>query len=125
VQDKLASIFAELEAGQPFEDVARKYSESATASEGGEFSSKLDPNDLSESFRTAIEPLSPGEYTPAIETSIGYQIFYVQEINKESDVPLDSVYKEIEEELYNQQYQEKMQAWVEELRENAHIKILQ
>lgn len=125
VQDKLASIFAELEAGQPFEAVARKYSESATASEGGEFSNKLDPKDLSESFRNAIEPLSPGEYTQAIETSIGYQIFYVEDINKEPDVPLDSVYSEIEEELKNQQYQEKLQAWIKELRENAHIKILQ
>lgn len=125
VQDKLANIFAELEAGQSFQDVARKYSESATASDGGEFSDKLETNGLQANFRTAIEALSPGEYTQALETSDGYQIFYVQEINKESDVSLESVYSDIENELYNQQYQEKIEAWIKGLRENAHIKILE
>lgn len=124
VQNKLAQIFGELEAGESFENIARKYSQSGYASEGGELGNfKLD--DLSPNLRAAIQPLSPGEYTQALETSDGYQILFVQDIKKESDVSLDSVYSEIEEELYDQQYQEKMQAWVEELRENAHIKILE
>jgi len=124
VQNKLTQIFGELEAGESFENIARKSSQSGYASEGGELGNfKLD--DLSPNLRAAIQPLSPGEYTQALETSDGYQILFVQDIKKESDVPLDSVYSEIEEELYNQEYQEKMQAWVEELRENAHIKILE
>lgn len=124
IQNKLANIFAELEAGQSFQSVARKYSESAYASEGGELGN-FELKDLSLNFRTAIEPLSPGEHTQAIETTSGYQIFFVEEINKESDEPLDSVYNEIEKLLGDQLYQEKLQAWIEGLRENAHIKIIQ
>lgn len=123
-QNKLTQIFRELEAGESFESIARKYSEVTYASEGGELGN-FELDDLSENLRAAIQPLSPGEYTPALETSGGYQILFVQEINKESDIPLQSVYSEIENELYQQQREEKRQAWIEGLRENAHIKILQ
>lgn len=121
---KLTNIFTELEAGQPFAALAEKYSESAYASDGGELGN-FELDDLSPNLRAAIEPLSPGEYTQALQTSDGYQILFVQEINKESDVSLDSVYSEIEDELYQQQYTQRRQAWIEGLRENAHIKIIE
>lgn len=124
VQNKLSQIFTELEAGESFESIARKYSESAYAGEGGELGN-FELDDLSQNLRAAIQPLSPGEHTQALETSDGYQILYVQEIKTESNIPLDSVYSEIEDELYRQQYSERRQAWIEGLRENAHIKILQ
>jgi peptidyl-prolyl cis-trans isomerase SurA len=124
VQEKLAQIFAELDAGQPFASLANKYSESTYASDGGELGD-FELDDLSQNYRTAIQPLSPGEYTQALDTSDGYQILFVQDIKKESDVPLESVYDEIETELYQKQYTEKRQAWIEGIRENAHIKIIQ
>jgi peptidyl-prolyl cis-trans isomerase SurA len=123
VENKLAQISAGIEAGEPFENLARKFSESAYASEGGELGN-LELKDLTPTLRDAIEPLSPGEATPPIETGDGYQILYVQDIHKESDVPMESVYSEIEKELYNQQYSEKQQSWIEGLREKAHIKII-
>jgi peptidyl-prolyl cis-trans isomerase SurA len=124
VQDKLAQIFAELEAGQTFASLANKYSESTYAIEGGELGN-FELSDLSPNYRAALEPLSPGEYTGALDTSDGYQILFIQEIKKESDVPLESVYSEIETELYKERYTERRQAWVKGLRENAHIKIIE
>lgn len=123
-QEKLAQVFAELEAGQTFASLANKYSESTYASNGGELGN-FELTDLSPNYRTAIEPLSPGEYTQALETSDGYQILFIQDIKKESDIPLESVYNELENELYKKRYTEKRQAWIEGLRENAHIKIIQ
>ncbi len=121
---KLAEIFSKLKAGESFDSLARKYSESNYANEGGELGNfKL--SDLSPNLRAAIEPLSAGQYTQALETSDGYQILYVQDVNKGSDISLDSVYTDIENELFNEQYTEKRKAWIEGLRENAHIKIIQ
>jgi len=121
---KLDKIIAEFEAGTSFEELARKYSDSAYANEGGELGN-FELSDLSENLRAAIEPLSPGEITRPLETSDGYQILFVQEIHKESNTPLESVYSDIETELFKERYQERWQAWIEGLRENAHIKIIQ
>jgi peptidyl-prolyl cis-trans isomerase SurA len=124
VEAKLAKISEELASGESFENLARKYSESAYAEEGGELGNfKLE--DLSPNLRAAVAPLSPGEATPPLESGDGYQILFVQEIHKEADVPLESVYSEIEAKLYEQQYAEASEAWIEGLRENAHIKIIE
>jgi peptidyl-prolyl cis-trans isomerase SurA len=124
VEAKLAKISEEFASGESFENLARKYSETAYANEGGELGNfKLE--DLTPSFSSAIEPLSPGEATQPIKTSEGYQILFVQEIHKESDVPLESVYSEIENELRQQQKAERSEAWIKGLREKAHIKIIE
>jgi peptidyl-prolyl cis-trans isomerase SurA len=124
VMDRFAKISSELESGVPFENLARKYSENAYADEGGELGNfKL--KDLTPNLRAAIEPLSPGQATGLLEASDGYQILYVEDIHKEADVPLDSVYSEIETELYKQQYTERRKTWIDGLRENAHIKIIE
>jgi len=124
VEEKLAKISEAIASGESFENLAREYSQSAYADEGGELGNfKLE--DLSPNLRAAVEPLSPGEATQPLETSDGYQILFVQEIHKESDVPLESVSSEIENEIYQQQYTERREAWVERLRENAHIKIIE
>lgn len=121
---KIDNIMAEFSAGTPFEELARRYSDSAYAGEGGELGD-FELSDLSENLRAAIAPLSPGEVTQALETGDGYQILYVQDIHKESNTPLESVYSDIETELFKERYQEKWQIWVDALRENAHIKIIQ
>jgi len=124
LEEKMAKISEAIAAGESFEDLAREYSQSAYADEGGELGNfKLE--DLSPNLRAAVEPLSPGEATQPLATGDGYQILFVQEIHKESDVPLESVYSEIEDEIYQQQHTERREAWVKELRENAHIKIIE
>lgn len=124
VDDKIERILSEFKAGEPFESLAKQYSESPFAHEGGELG-KFKLTDLSPNLQAAVEPLSPGEITPALETSEGYQILYVQEILQKPDTPLETVYGEIENTLYEEQYKTKKKAWTESLRENAHIKIIE
>ena len=124
VESKIQQVFSDLKAGKSFESVARQYSESPFAAEGGELG-KFRLNDLSPNLQAAVEPLSPGEVTPALETSEGYQILFLQEIIQKPDTPLDSVYNEIEEKLFEEQYKIKKRAWTESLRKNAHIKIIE
>jgi peptidyl-prolyl cis-trans isomerase SurA len=124
VDDKIQQIFTELKSGTSFEDVAKKYSESPFASEGGELG-KFKLNDLSPNLRAAIEPLSAGEMTAALETSEGYQILFVQEILQEPGTSLESAYSNIEEQLFEEEYKAKKRAWTESLRKNAHIKIIE
>jgi peptidyl-prolyl cis-trans isomerase SurA len=124
VESKIQQILSEFKAGKSFESLARQYSESPFADEGGELG-KFKLNDLSPNLQTAIEPLSPGEVTPALDTSEGYQILFLQEIIQKPDTPLESVYNEIEEKLFEERYKAKRQVWTESLRKNAHIKIIE
>ena len=124
VESKIQMIFSELKAGKSFESLAREYSESPFASDGGELG-KFKLKDLSPNLQAAVEPLSPGDVTPALETSEGYQILFLQEILQKPDIPLESVYSEIDEKLFEEQYNAKKRAWTESLRKNAHIKIIE
>lgn len=124
VDSKIEKVLTEFKSGKSFDNLARQYSESPFASEGGELG-KFRLNDLSPNLRAAIEPLSPGEVTPPLETSEGYQILFLQEILQKPDTPLDSVYDEIENELYEEKYNAKKKTWTESLRKNAHIKIIE
>jgi peptidyl-prolyl cis-trans isomerase SurA len=52
------------------------------------------------------------------------QVFYLEEIVDSPPKPFESVKEEIEEKLYNEQVDEKYRAWLQTLREEAHIRII-
>ncbi len=124
VDNKIQLIQSKFNAGKSFGSLAKQYSESPFAGEGGELG-KFRLNDLSPNLKAAVEPLSPGEVTPPLATSEGYQILYVDEIIQKPDTPLESVYDEIENKLYEEQYNAKKKAWTEKLRKDAHIRIIE
>jgi peptidyl-prolyl cis-trans isomerase SurA len=62
---------------EKFEDLAKKYSESPDASEGGDLGEVLE-KDLSPSLFDAILSLKEGEVSKVIKTEKGYQLFYVE-----------------------------------------------
>lgn len=119
---RIDDAMAELNNGQAFESVAKKYSESENASEGGELGT-FALNDLQEDLQPVIKNLSPGETSSIIETEKGFQIFYLQEIEKAPDKPLDAVADDIRKVLYEQAVNEKFDEWLESFRKDAHIKI--
>lgn len=124
VYDIMQQVISEFKNGKSFEDLAAEYSESPYAREGGELGVfKL--SDLSPNLKKAVETLSPGEITPILETSQGYQIIYLQEIVNTQGTPLEEAEREIEELLYQKQYKQKRKEWIDRLRKKAHIKVIQ
>jgi len=59
-----------------------------------------------------------------LNTDMGYQIFYVQEILQETGKSLEDVAGEIENQVYQEIVDAKFAAWLEELRKRSHIKII-
>lgn len=111
----------QIEAGASFEEMARKYSQSSFARDGGDLGLfALDT--MSDSLREIIAGLGPGEMSPVIETGQGYQIFYVQEIIDSADVSVDKFAEEIREKLYKEKLNERFEEWLTQLREQSHIK---
>ena len=123
VKEEMEAVLAKLKDGEPFENMVAAYSESPLASEGGDLGLfALDK--LSPTLREAVKDLKAGELTPVLDTEHGYQIFLVQEVIQTQAKPLEKVTPEIERILFDKIVDERFQAWLEELSENSHVKII-
>ncbi|MFP3980577.1 MAG: SurA N-terminal domain-containing protein [Desulfobacterales bacterium] len=123
VKEEMNSVRDALEQGASFEKMAREYSEAGNASDGGQLG-KFALDDLSRNLKPVIRDLEAGEFSDIVETEQGFQIFYVQDIVKTDPEPLEKVSDKIENTLYEQQVNEKYDAWIQSLREDAHIRII-
>ena len=124
IRAKIDEILNELNAGESFETMARDYSESSTAPEGGDLG-LFELESLSPQLQKTIKRMKPGEFTPVLETDQGYQIFFLQEILKTPGKSLEDVSPEIQRILFEENADKKYQEWIEGLRKQSAIKIIQ
>lgn len=120
---RMESVLEKLEQGASFEKLARRYSEAPNASDGGALG-KFGLEDLSDKIREAVSRLEEGQYSGIVETGRGLQIFYVEDIVKTEPKSLESVSDKIHDKLYEQRVNEKYEAWIKSLRDDAHIRII-
>lgn len=120
---QMEEIHRQLEEGASFAAMARKYSQSSFAEDGGDLG-LFALKDLSETLQQVIEQTAAGEITPVIETGNGYQIFFVEEIVRQPAVAVEAVAEEIRENLYKEKLNQRFESWLRELREQSHIKIV-
>lgn len=123
VYERMQAVYRELEAGASFKEIAQQYSEAMNAEDGGMLGS-LVFDELAKNIQTAIKDLTPGEFSSITETDQGFQIFYVEKIEEKGGRTLAEVTDEIRQLLYEKTVNEKFQSWIDELREDAHIKII-
>jgi peptidyl-prolyl cis-trans isomerase SurA len=120
---RMENVYAELEKGAPFESLARQYSESVLAKNGGDLGILAYKN-FSPQLKEALNGLLKGEYTAVLDTDQGYQIFYIENILKENETSLEEVYSQIEDTLFKELTEKAFKEWFEALREASHIKII-
>ncbi len=118
----MKTILDQLDEGTSFEDLAREHSD-LLADQGGDLG-VFELDSLSPEIREAVAGLKEGEHTPIVDTSQGYQIFYVQEVIDTPGKSMASVADEIKEALYKEVMDKKFSEWVEALKADAHIKII-
>ena len=120
---KIEAVLSELKQGEPFDKLARIYSDSPLASEGGDLG-LFEVKDLSPQLQEAVKELKEGEYTPILDTDQGYQIIYVQEIQKSPGKTLEESTPEISQKLYKDTLNIKYASWLKDLKSRSHIKII-
>ena len=121
---KAEAIVRKLEAGTPFEMLAEQYSEDATAKDGGDLG-LFSLEELSPKFQEAVRNMKAGEFSPVLETPLGYQILMLQQVKTFPAKTLKEARIEIQESLYKDLVEEKYKAWLTALRERSYIKIIQ
>ena len=120
---KIEAVLSQLKQGEPFGKLARIYSESPLSAEGGDLG-MFDLKDLSPQLQEAVKVLKEGEYTPVLDTDQGYQILYVQGIQKSPGKTLEEATPEISQILYKEAVNRKYDSWFKELKSRSHIKVI-
>ena len=116
-------IVKRLETGETFESLAREYSESSTASDGGDLG-LFSFETLSDQIREYVKDLSAGEYTPVLVSDRGGQIIFLEEIVESDGKTFEEVSAEIEQKLFKEIMEKKFSEWMKGLRARSHIKII-
>ncbi len=114
---------AELKAGTPFADVAKRYSKDTRAQDGGSWG-VIDPEEtFSEAIVTALAALKPGEYSGIVKLADQNYILYKESEVKAAVLPLDAAWPKVEAKLRETRYRQRMTEWIEALRSKAVLKI--
>jgi peptidyl-prolyl cis-trans isomerase SurA len=124
VLQQMQRIYDRLKEGASFAGLARQYSQSLLASEGGDLG-RFKRDELSQQIQRALDGKKAGEFTAVLDTEQGYQIFYIEKIEMQSPRPLEAVSAEISEKLYNEILDQKFESWLIELRKRSYIKIME
>ncbi len=123
IRQRMEAILQEFKNGIPFATLAREFSESSLAEEGG-YLGEINYDDIAPQIKAALAGHTAGEITDIVETEQGFQLFYIENISQGSGKKLEEVSSEIEEKLYNDIVNRQFKTWLEELRERSHIKII-
>lgn len=123
-EKKADSVYAQLQKGAKFADVAKANSDGPTAQAGGDLE-YFKRGTLAKQLEDKVFALQPGQYTEPIRTNQGWVILGVSEHIAAGIPPLKDVEPQIQERLYMTQMQPSLRDYLTKLREDAYIDVKQ
>lgn len=119
-RQRLEQVRQRLVAGDAkFEDMARQYSQDATAPQGGELG-WLNPGETVPPFEAAMNALKPGEISPPIQSPFGWHLIQVEE-RRQHDVTDELARMKARQILFERRAQPAFEDWLEQLRAQAYV----
>ena len=120
---QLEDIRAKIVAGEDFGQLAVKYSQDASAKEGGDMG-YFGRGELLPLVENAAFNMQAGEVSSVIRTPVGIHIIKVVEKQGSSEETAKSYNRqEVEDTLYRQQVDALYQKWIDDLKNKAYVKI--
>jgi len=121
-QAKADQVYALLQKGGKFDDLAKQYSDGPTAAAGGDLE-YFKSGTLSKELEQQVFAMKTGEYTKPIRTNQGFVILKVTEHTEPGVPPLKDVEGRIQETIYMTKMQPALREYLTKLRENAYIDV--
>ena len=121
-QAKADQVYALLQKGGKFADLAKQYSDGPTSAVGGDLE-YFKRGTMSKDLEQQVFELKPGAYTKPIRTNQGFVILEVTEHQEAGIPPLKDVETRISENIYMTKMQPALREYLTKLRENAYIDI--
>jgi parvulin-like peptidyl-prolyl isomerase len=117
--EKAESILKEIKSGKPFDALAKKYSEDASSSNGGDIG-LFGRGDMVDAFDSAAFTLKEGDVSGIVRSIFGLHIIKALSSPNKEVRPFDEVKKSISEEIG----QEKRKNMLKRLRDSSKIEIV-
>jgi len=121
-EDRVREALEKIRKGESFEEVAKQYSDSPTASEGGDLG-LFEPDKLSASIRDVVMKLRAGGVTDPIRTSEGFLILQLVQHYQAGIPPFEQVEGEIRQKLYFDQVQPALRDYLAQLRRENYVMV--
>ena len=119
---KANDLLKQIKAGSAFEDIAKKYSDGPSASDGGALGS-FKRGQLAKELEDKTFSMNAGDVTDVIRTKQGFVILKVVEHQQAGIPPMKDVLPRIQDALYYQKLQPALRVYLTKLREEAYIDI--
>ncbi len=115
-------VLREIRGGDDFSELATKYSEDVSASDGGDVGFVVRGKMVRE-FEEAVFSLKPGQISDIVETEYGYHIIKVEEVLPGKTLALKDAKDRIAQILRMQKQKQGYGDWMEELKKSAFIEV--
>jgi peptidyl-prolyl cis-trans isomerase SurA len=119
---KANDVLKQLRAGADFAEIAKKYSDGPSASDGGALG-VFERGKLAKQIEDQAFALKTGEITDVLRVKQGYAILKVDEHEMAGVPPLKDAEPKIQDALYYQKMQPALRAYLTKLREEAYIDV--
>ena len=116
-------ILDRLKRGENFSDLAKTYSQDASAAQGGDLGLfKL--NEIDSSLKEVIAQLKPGEVSPVIQSPQGLQIVKLVSRNEAKEFTFEEVKDRIQEQLFQMEVDQRFAQYLQQLKDRSYIQVL-
>lgn len=106
--------------GEDFGEIAKRYSDGATAKQGG-FLGTYKKGELSPQLEDVVFKMKKNDLTDVLETKQGFLIMQVMEHYDEGQQSLDKVENEIMDKLYGERMRPALKDYLKTLREQSYV----
>lgn len=122
LKKKAETALKRIQDGEDFGEIAKRYSDGATAKQGG-YLGQYKRGELSKELEDTVFKMKKGGLTEVLETKQGFLIMQVMEHYDEGEQSLAKVQNEIEEKLYSQRMEPALREYLKTLREQSYVVI--
>lgn len=119
---KADDLLKQLQGGAKFDEIAKKYSDGPSASDGGALGT-FERGKLAKELEDKTFAMKAGEITDVIRVKQGYTILRVDDHEMAGVPPMKDVLPKIQDALYYEKLQPALRAYLTKLREDAYIDI--
>jgi len=116
------TVLVEARNGKNFAELAKKYSDDASAKDGGDLGT-FKKGEMLPEFDNVLSKLKPGEVSDVFDTQSGLHIVRLEGRSQGELVPFENVKNELDEALYKKKSEERFNQWLADLRKSASIEI--
>jgi peptidyl-prolyl cis-trans isomerase SurA len=119
---KAQKLLDRVKEGEDFGELAKRFSDGATAQQGG-YLGQYKRGELSKELEDLVFKMDKNQLTDVIETKQGFLVLKVMEHYQEGEQTFEKVENEIQDHLYQQKMEPALREYLKTLREQSYVVI--